>query len=126
MESNEFLSFKQNYFYGDLLESTGEFEEPVLILLEMLRIYFPAGRPMETPQTHEKFFTNFSMLKENPDRTKDQDEAITLLSRVFSLFPFNLGNAKNKFVYNRSHLDFDISVFQTYAQTLKNKMRFVF
>ena len=51
LESNQFIGFSedqgktyQSYLYGDLLEnSSADFDEAVLILLEMLRVFFPAG-----------------------------------------------------------------------------------
>ena len=53
LESNQFISFEGNkqyksYLFANALESgSSDFEESVLILLEMLRIYFPAGNPID-------------------------------------------------------------------------------
>ena len=50
LESNQFQSAEKNYFYGELLELTGtNYEESVLVLLEMLRILFPAGNSILIP-----------------------------------------------------------------------------
>ena len=49
LESSEFIGLKTNYLYGDLLEQNSDFEESILLLLEMLRIYFPAGQPIDVP-----------------------------------------------------------------------------
>ena len=51
LESNQFIGFQegqvktyQSYLYGQALEnSSSDFEESILILLEMLRVFFPAG-----------------------------------------------------------------------------------
>ena len=51
LESNQFIGFQeeqgktyQSYLYGHLLEnSSPDFDEAILILLEMLRVFFPAG-----------------------------------------------------------------------------------
>jgi hypothetical protein len=109
LESNQFLSFEKNYFYGDLLEQTGsDFEESVLVLLEMLRIFFPAGNPIEVPSSHACFLG------------KPLDQPISLLKRVFSLFPVKVGNPK------LLTEDFEMCLFNSYAQILKQQMRFVF
>ena len=53
LESNQYISFVGNkqyksYLFANALESgSSDFEESVLILLEMLRIYFPAGDPID-------------------------------------------------------------------------------
>ena len=49
LESSEFIGLKTNYLYGDLLEQNSDFEESILLMLEMLRIYFPAGQPIDVP-----------------------------------------------------------------------------
>jgi len=54
LESNKFIGFSEepsktyeSYLYGQALEnSSSDFEEAILILLEMLRVYFPAGQPI--------------------------------------------------------------------------------
>ena len=51
LESNKFIGFLdekgktyQSYLYGQALEnSSSDFEESILILIEMLRVFFPAG-----------------------------------------------------------------------------------
>ena len=56
MEMNKYLQFDKNYLYGDLLlVSKTEFEEPVLVLLEMMRTCFPAGNFMPVPSSHKKW-----------------------------------------------------------------------
>lgn len=56
LESNKYQTAEENYHYGELLESTGtDFEESVLVLLEMLRIAFPAGHPIVVPTSHSQF-----------------------------------------------------------------------
>lgn len=65
LESNQFIGFKedpskaktfQSFIFGQALEnSSSEFEEAILILLEMLRVYFPAGDPITETQSHDEF-----------------------------------------------------------------------
>ena len=51
LEANKFIGFEEDkdklyfsYLYGHALEiSSSEFDEAILILLEMLRVFFPAG-----------------------------------------------------------------------------------
>ena len=86
LESNQFIKFEGNkkynsYLFANALESgTSDFEESILILLEMLRIYFPAGNPIDPAISHVPFRDAHS-----PKVHSDQ-ESITLLTRVFSLF----------------------------------------
>jgi hypothetical protein len=43
LESNHFLGVDKTYLYGELLQQSQGFEETFLVILEMLRLYFPAG-----------------------------------------------------------------------------------
>jgi hypothetical protein len=44
------------YLYGQLLQCVNkEFEEPILLFLEMLKIFFPAGLQVQTTDTHKQF-----------------------------------------------------------------------
>ena len=51
LEANKFIGFEEDkglgyfsYLYGQALEnSSSDFDEAILILLEMLRVFFPAG-----------------------------------------------------------------------------------
>lgn len=51
---------------------------------------------------------------------KSLDQQISLLKRVFSLFPIKVGSPKLQ------GEDFEMCLFNSYAQTLKQQMRFVF
>ena len=61
LESNQFIGIKedqgktyQSYLYGHLLEnSSPDFDEAILILLEMLRVFFPAGQSITEALSHE-------------------------------------------------------------------------
>jgi hypothetical protein len=44
LESNHFLGVDKTYLYGELLMQSKGFEETFLVILEMLRLYFPAGQ----------------------------------------------------------------------------------
>jgi len=73
---NKYLQSEKNYLYGDLLlVSKTEFEEPVLVLLEMMRTCFPAGNFMPVPVSHKKW------------QTKSYNQQKSLLIRIFSLYP---------------------------------------
>ena len=125
LESNQFISFEGNkqyksYLFANALENgASDFEESILILLEMLRIYFPAGNPIDAASSHGQFKDQYSRAVPDADAT-----SITLLTRVFSLF--SVSNENASFVLQEHHLDFDLALFTTYAQTLKQTMRFVF
>ena len=109
LESNQYLIHEKNYLFGDLLEQTGsEFEESVLVLLEMLRIMFPAASDIVVPPSHEAFHTSKT------------DQSLRLLKRVFSLFPVKRGTPKMKAT------DFEMCLFNNYAQMLKRQLRFLF
>jgi hypothetical protein len=43
LESNHFLGVDKTYLYGELLTRCKGYEETFLVVLEMLRLYFPAG-----------------------------------------------------------------------------------
>ena len=133
LESSHILGIDISYLYGQLLENCKYFEETFLVILEMLRLYFPAGQPIDCPQSHEEFRQQFGMiskvtlraagtsLKQEKDRC-----SITLLSRVFSLLPSPESIKGSKISLKKESLDFDLALFTTYAQNLKQNMRFVF
>ena len=52
LESNHFLGVDKTYLYGELLQQSQGFEETFLVILEMLRLYFPAGQSIECPRSH--------------------------------------------------------------------------
>ena len=41
------------------------YEEPILIFLEMLKIFFPAGLDMQTTDTHVEYQGTYDLLKDN-------------------------------------------------------------
>lgn len=56
LEERGFLSFDKEYLYGQLLQSVPQvFEEPILIYLEMLKIFFPAGLQLSTTDSHSEY-----------------------------------------------------------------------
>ena len=56
LEERGYLSRTDKYLYGMLLETVQqEFDEPVLIYLEMLKIFFPAGQAIPSLATHEEY-----------------------------------------------------------------------
>ena len=125
LEQNQFIQFVGNkqyksYIFAQALETgASDFEESLLILLEMLRIYFPAGEPIDATSSHAPFKEKHSPKVPDADR-----QSITLLSRVFSLF--HVKNQGKTQTLNLHHLDADLALFTTYAQTLRHSMRFVF
>ena len=125
LESNHFIGFQddksyQSYLYGQALEnSSSDFDEAILILLEMLRVFFPAGNPITVAYSHNQFFDAYSK-----NLTDSEACSITLLSRVFSLLNVDLDG--KVIVVKDEHLDFDLALFSTYASAFKQSMRFVF
>ena len=108
---NKYLQFDKNYLYGDLLlVSKTKFEEPVLVLLEMMRTCFPAGNFMPVPSSHKKW------------EIKSDNQQKNLLVRVFSLFPLEDDYEIESSTVN----DFEHAVFASYAQQLRQQLRFVF
>lgn len=56
LEERGFLSQDKEYLYGQLLSSVKQqFEEPILIFLEMLKIFFPAGLEISSTPTHQEY-----------------------------------------------------------------------
>jgi len=96
LESNQFIGFQedkgktyQSYLYGHLLEnSSPDFDEAILILLEMLRVFFPAGQRITEALSHEEASTDHS---KSISQAADK-EPVTLLSRIFSLLKVDLGD----------------------------------
>ena len=75
----------------------------------MLRIFFPAGNPIDVPKSHVCFLTE-----------KHPEQPVSLIKRVFSLFPVKMGSPKLRTD------DFEMCLFNSYTQMLKQQMRFVF
>jgi len=116
------------YLYGELLVKASEkFEESVLVFLEMLKIFFPEGSKFDEnwiPMSHFDLFKNIdSSLVTGFEGSAEDQTSCNLLTRVFSLFPFN---QQPDMSLNRDNIDMDLSVFMTYAHTLKSQMHFVF
>ena len=76
--------------YGDLLQKADEkFEESVLVFLEMLKIFFPAGLKFDKNFLPHSHYDVFEEIKSTQKKFPEHDEgSLSLLSRVFSLFPF--------------------------------------
>jgi hypothetical protein len=75
-----------------LHKASEKFEESVLVFLEMLKIFFPAGSKFDQnwiPMDHYQVFEQFqpSFVSGIEGSTEDQTSC-NLLTRVFSLFPF--------------------------------------
>lgn len=90
------MKYDKDYLFGDLLRSTPPaFEEPILILLAMFRVCFPAGNAIAVPQSHQVFY-------------KTGQQPRTLLTRIFSLFPL-------PHELTVSEKDFELAVFASYT-----------
>lgn len=86
----------------------------------MLRVYFPAGNPIE----EIAHFQNFSRAFCQP--VKDSDRcSVLLLSRIFSLLDVNLGD-DSTVLLRTENVDFDLALFSTYSETFRRQMQFVF
>ena len=105
----------ESFVFGKALEnSSSAFDDAILLLLEMLRVYFPAGHLITETQSHSELKNAYLKQAENEaDRC-----SVTLLSRVFSLFNVDLGEGVN-LIYKDEHLDYDLALFNTYAATYK-------
>jgi len=69
-----------------LLQSVKQqFEEPILIFLEMLKIFFPAGLEISSTPTHSEYQTSYNLLKDKHHLSADDKTSILLISRIFSL-----------------------------------------
>ena len=82
----------------------------MLILLQMLRVKFPGGHPMQVPPCHQPFLSD-----KKPEETQ-------LLARVLSLFPY----ANDKVRVDPKYSDYDLSAFASYAALLKQHLQFMF
>lgn len=116
----------KEYLFGGALGSGSDFEESILVLLEMLRIYYPAGNPMEHAISHAHFSSKYRI---QANVTEEDSKSICLLSRLFSLLPLQIDIQTNKKLSGPlqvESLDFDLALFASYSQMLKDTMRFVF
>ena len=105
----------ESFVFGKALESSSSaFDDAILLLLEMLRVYFPAGHLITETQSHSELKNAYLKQAVNEaDRC-----SVTLLSRVFSLLNVDLGEGVN-LIYKDEHLDYDLALFNTYAATYK-------
>ena len=117
LEANKFIGFKEgktfeSYLYGQALEnSSADYDEAILILLEMLRVFFPAGEPIAEAWSHEGFGKSYA-----EKAADDKDKAsIRLLSRIFSLIKADLGPRAAPYLLKASQLDFDLALFSSYT-----------
>lgn len=56
LEEREFLVFNQQILFGDLLRSLNhQFDQNNILLLEMLKIFFPAGNEIPAVDKHSEF-----------------------------------------------------------------------
>eukprot|EP00347_Sterkiella_histriomuscorum_P006973 403350735 len=129
LEERGFLGQNQELLYGKLLQLVNyKYEEPVLIFLEMLKIFFPAGIDMPALDSHNDY-------KEKWDRMKDLDiseqdkTSILMISRIFSLVPLTsklLQQGKPFTISDSSQLDYDLAMFGSYARKIKLLMKSMF
>lgn len=106
LEANGFLKCDKEYFYGDLLQSTpSDIEEPMLILLQMLKIFFPGGHSLQVPQSHLQFLSG----------RQHSNAQATLLTRVLCLFPLQMGKGAESATVDPQHIDYDLAAFCSYA-----------
>ena len=111
-----------SYLYGQALEnSSADFDEAILILLEMLRFYFPAGSPIDEVASHSEFSSKFTK-----SSGSDDDVSVRLLSRVFSLLNLNFGAQSVPYRLKSEQIDFDLALFASYTNMFKRVMQYVF
>ena len=101
------------------------YEEPILIFLEMLKIFFPAGLEMHTTDSHVEYQATNDLMKNMKDIGADEKASILLISRVFSLFSIECEaiDKDGKQLDFGQTLDFDLSQFSTYVRSLKFLMK---
>ena len=118
LEERGFFAKDQEFLYGQLLQQVKpEYEEPIMLYLEMLKIFFPAGLDIATTQQTQDHAKAHDLLQPStPDRT-----SILLITRIFSLVPVRSELSESDFA-----LDFDLSQFSSYVATLKFLMQSVF
>lgn len=102
LEERGFFGKDQEFLYGQLLQQVKpEYEDPIMLYLEMLKIFFPAGLDIATTQQTQDHAKTYDLLATAgaPDRT-----SILLVTRVFSLVPVRSELSEADFP-----LDFDLS-----------------
>jgi Temperature dependent protein affecting M2 dsRNA replication len=105
------------------------FEEPILIYLEMLKIFFPAGLQIQTTDSHSEYQTKCDLLSEQHHLSNSDRTSILMISRIFSLLTINCKSIDEDGVqldFEANSLDFDLSQFNTYVRTLKFMMKSMF
>lgn len=64
-----------------------DFEEPVLIFLEMLKIFFPAGLDMPAIDSHREYKEKWDRLRDLNNLSEQDRTSILMITRIFSLLP---------------------------------------
>jgi hypothetical protein len=91
LEERGFLGQDSEYLFGNLLKLAVDYDQSVLVLLEMLKIFYPAGLPLTASKSHEEYAAKWDPLASQPHITEGDKSSIRLLSRLFSIFtPKNL------------------------------------
>ena len=67
LESRQFIGLDEqaknynSYLFGHLLQSSSaDFDEVILLMLEMMRVFFPASEPIDVAGSHQEFHEQFS------------------------------------------------------------------
>ncbi len=73
----------------------------MLILIEMLKVGFPAGNMIPVPASHKEFLKN-----------TNQNPSVTLLARVLSLFPLSETESE---IVKVDTKNYELAVFHSYS-----------
>jgi len=110
LETNNYLKSNQKYLFGELVKSSKSiYQEQVFLFLEMLKVFFPGGDSLVSPNILSDIEKQFTLGKGNQDEV-----SIKLLSRVFSMTSFedagiNLSQKQKHHMNTLPLTDFDIS-----------------
>lgn len=125
LENRKFLNYQTEYLYGDLLKQADVDQvEAILIFLEMLKIYFPAGKTLGVVNSHDtaasknNFFTS--------DIGPQDQIAIQLISRIFCLVPLKCKSIEEGKEIQIKSADYDIAQFCSYIKSLRFIMKGIF
>jgi hypothetical protein len=93
-----------------------EYEEPIILYLEMLKIFFPSNLKIATTVQNQVHAVKHDLLKDHSEQA-----SILLISRIFSLLSLP-GEDGDKIAFDGG-LDYDLSQFNSYVATLRFLMK---
>ncbi|CDW83047.1 UNKNOWN [Stylonychia lemnae] len=129
LEQRGYLGMNKEYLYGrKLKQATNEDEQAVLLFLEMLKIFYPAGLEIPAIEQHQEFQSKWNLLRDKQISESDKC-SILLITRIFTLMPMTsnaINQGKEFELRDHNQLDFDLSMFGTYLRKIKFLMKGMF